>query len=163
MEKLAGKFGNLPTAMLAYTGVKELSKHAGTAKEWADWVKDLGETPEEIAELSAKATTARDTITQIQEMLKARPDLLEGEQGEKLKEQLDEVIKKTDKTLSKMTNMLADLSKNSAKEGTLWRGLQDFWNSYQYKNEWEDKVKAADEDLQKDLVSLSTLMVNVHT
>lgn len=156
-------FGSVPGAFMAYHGVKELKEHAGTAKEWVDWLKDLGETPEEIDELSAKATTARDTISQIQAMLKSRPDLLEDDAGEKLKEQIEDNIKETDKTLGKMTKMLSELSKNSAKEGTMWSGLQDFWNSYQYKNEWEDKIKAADDDLQKNLASLSTLMVNVNT
>lgn len=151
--------GSFPSTILAYTGVKELSKHADSAKEWIDWLKDMGETPEEIEELSSKVDTARDTIAQIRKTIEQRPDLVEGN----LKEQIEEAVKKADKTLASLTKMIADLSKNTGQEGTAMRTAQTFWNSYQYKNEWEDKVKAADKELQQRLTSLSTLMVNVYS
>lgn len=115
--------------------------------------------------LSAKTTTARDTITQIQETLKARPDLLEGETGKALKDQIEDQIKSTDKALGKMNKMLADLTHQGAKEGdgNIVAGIEKYWNSYRYKEEWEGKLKAADAELQKELAALSTLMVNVYS
>lgn len=153
----------IPRALVTLEGLKSLNEHAGTAKEWAEWLNDLRGAPEEMQSLSARAATARDTVNQIQNSVEARPDLLDGENGEKLKEQIEEAIKSTNKVLGKMTKMLEDLSKNGAKEATVWSGLQDFYNSYKYKSEWEDKVKKADEDLQKELGVLSTLMVNIYS
>lgn len=125
-------------------------------------MNDLQGAPEEIQALSAKATTAKDTITQIQRSLEARPDLVEGESGQILKQQIESAIKSADKALGEMTELLQDLG-NDGTEGTVWKGLQDFYNSYRYKNEWEEKIKEAEVNLQKELATLSTLMVNIYS
>lgn len=156
-------FSKIPKSLVTFSGLQALNEHADTAKEWADWLNELRGAPEEMQSLSARAATARDTVNQIQNSIKARPDLLEGESGEKLKEQIEDAIESTNKVLQKMTKMLEDLSKNGAKEATVWSGLQEFYNSYRYKSEWEDKVKKADDDLQKELGVLSTLMVNIYS
>jgi chromosome segregation ATPase len=156
-------FGNMPAAMATYAGVKELSKHADTAKEWATWLEDLHETPEEIDSLSNKASTARDTIKQVEQTLKTRPDLLEGEDGERLREQIEDAVKSTNKALGKMTTLLAEITKKGAKNGDVINGLQDFWRSYRYKDEFEGKIKAADDALQKELTLLGNLMFNIHS
>ncbi|KAL6401003.1 Ankyrin-3 [Ilyonectria robusta] len=158
-----GDFLNqLPKALATFTGLKVLTDHADSAKEWADWLNDLHGAPEEIQALSAKATTAKDTITQIQRSLEARPDLVEGESGQILKQQIESGIKSADKALGEMTELLEDLG-NDGTEGTVWKGLQDFYNSYRYKNEWEEKIKEAEVNLQKELATLSTLMVNIYS
>ncbi|KAI9900241.1 hypothetical protein N3K66_004503 [Trichothecium roseum] len=156
-------FNNMPSALATYAGIKAVTKHADVAKEWVDWLRDLGEAPEEIDSLSAKATTARDTISQVQEMLKKRPDLLEGERGEQLKEQIEDSIQDTDKSLGKMTKLLSEISKKGVQGSSPLNGLQEFWRSYQYKDNYEDKVKQADEELQRELMSLSTLMMNLYS
>ncbi|KAF7547411.1 hypothetical protein G7Z17_g7738 [Cylindrodendrum hubeiense] len=155
-------FDKLPQAFATFSGLKILTDHADSAKEWAEWLNDLQGAPEEIQALSAKATTAKDTITQIQRMLEARPDLVEGESGQILKQQIESTIKSADTALDDMTELLQDLG-NDGTEGTVWKGLQDFYNSYRYKNEWEEKIKEADVNLQKELVTLSTLMVNIYS
>lgn len=157
--------GQMPTAFAAYAGINAVTKNADVAKEWISWLNDLGETPEEIQSMSAKATTARDTITQVQRTLKARPDLLEdGEVGEQLKEQIEDAIADTDKALGKMTKLLSEISKKGAAEhGNVINGMQEFWRSYRYKEEFEGKVKQADEELQKGMTTLSTLMVNIYS
>ncbi|KAK7419796.1 hypothetical protein QQX98_003169 [Neonectria punicea] len=152
----------LPQALATFGGLKALTDHADTAKEWADWLNDLHGAPEEIQALSAKATTAKDTITQIQHSLQARPDLVEGESGQILKQQIEAAVKSADKALAEMTELLQDLG-NDGSEGTVWKGLQDFYNSYRYKNEWEAKIKEAEVNLQKELGTLSTLMVNIYS
>lgn len=158
-----GEFlSQLPKALATFTGLKVLTDHADSAKEWADWLNDLHGAPEEIQALSAKATTAKDTITQIQRSLEARPDLVEGESGQILKQQIESGIKSADKALGEMTELLEDLG-NDGTEGTVWKGLQDFYNSYRYKNEWEEKIKEAEVNLQKELATLSTLMVNIYS
>ncbi|KAG9255504.1 uncharacterized protein F5Z01DRAFT_635135 [Emericellopsis atlantica] len=159
-----GSFLNqMPNAFMTYAGLKAVTKHADTAKDWIKWLNDMSETPEEIDELSAKASTARDTITQVQETLKARPDLVEGDKGEKLKEQIEEAVGETDKALGKMTKLLSEISKKGADHGNVVNGMQDFWRSYRYKEEFKDQVEKADEDLQKELTKLSTLMVNIYS
>ncbi|KAM5357758.1 hypothetical protein ACJZ2D_015946 [Fusarium nematophilum] len=148
---------HLPQALATYAGVKSLSSHADSAKEWADWFVNIQNAPEEMHALSAKATTARDTIAQIQSTLAARPDLVEGDGAISLRQQIESAIKSAIKALDKMTELLQDLSSDGT-EGKVWSGLQEFYNSYKYKNEWEAKIKEADEDLEKQLGALSTLM-----
>lgn len=156
---------NMPTALAAYAGWQFLTKNADKAKEWTDWFKNLHDAPDEIQELNEKTTQARETITQIEELIKSRPDLLDGASGEKLKEKIDASIKSTDAALGKMNKMLADLSTKGAEEGhgNVARGLEKYWNSYRYRDEWQDKVKAADNDLQKELSSLGALMSGVYS
>lgn len=154
---------HMPSALLTYAGIKAVTKHADTAKEWVKWLNELNDTPEEIDEMSAKATTARDTINQVQETLKARPDLVEGDTGEKLKEQIEDAVKDTDKALGKMTKLLSEISKKGSSEGDAVSGMQGFWNSYRYQDEYKDKVEKANDELQKELGSLSTLMVNIYS
>ncbi|KAM5350183.1 hypothetical protein ACJ41O_006688 [Fusarium nematophilum] len=153
---------HLPQALATYAGVKSLSSHADSAKEWADWFVNIQNAPEEMHALSAKATTARDTIAQIQSTLAARPDLVEGDGAISLRQQIESAIKSAIKALDKMTELLQDLSSDGT-EGKVWSGLQEFYNSYKYKNEWEAKIKEADEDLEKQLGALSTLMVNIYS
>lgn len=156
-------FGNMPTAIAAYAGLKTLSKQADNAKEWINWLSELSETPEEIQELADKADLARDTVSQVQQLIKARPDLLEGDkQAEALKEQIDEAVKSTDKALAKMSRLLAEISKKGADQGDAVNGMKEFWRSYRYKDEYEEKVKKADDDVQKELAGLSTLMMNLN-
>lgn len=153
----------MPTAIAAYAGLKSLSKQADAAKEWIDWFAELSDTPEEIQELSDKADVARDTIAQVQQLIKARPDLLEGDkQGEVLKEQIEDAVESTNKALGKMTKLLAEISKKGggSEQGNMMR---DFWRSYRYKEEFADKIEAADADVQKELNGLSKLMLNLNT
>ncbi|KAM0553103.1 hypothetical protein ACHAPJ_007651 [Fusarium lateritium] len=152
----------LPQAFGTYAGVQALSEHADTAKEWADWFLDLRKTPEEIHELSAKATTAKDTITQIQNTLAARPDIIEGDDARPMRKQIEEAIKNATGSLDKMTKLLQEISSDGL-EGTKFGGLEEFYNSYKYKDEWEEKIKLADADLEKQLASLSKLMVNIYS
>ncbi|KAH8178111.1 ankyrin repeat domain-containing protein [Sarocladium implicatum] len=162
---LASFMPNMPTALAAYAGWQFLTKNADKAKEWTDWFKDLQDAPDEIQDLNEKTTQARETITQIQELIKTRPDLLEGASGEKLKEKIGAAIKSTDTALGKMNKMLADLSTKGAKEGdgNVAHGLEKYWNSYRYRDEWQDKIKAADNDLQKELASLGALMSGIYS
>lgn len=154
----------MPAAFATYAGLKTVTEHADTAKEWISWLNDLNETPDEIQSMSAKATTARDTIVQVQQSLQARPDLLEGDTGEQLREQIEDAVESTDKALGRMTKLLSEISKKgSAEHGDVVSGMQEFWRSYRYKDEFEDKVKKADEELQKEMTGLSTLMVNIYS
>lgn len=153
----------MPAAFTTYAGIKAVTKHADTAKDWIKWLGEMNETPEEIQDMSAKATTARDTITQVQETLKARPDLLEDDKGQTLKGQIEDAISDTDKALGGMTKLLSEISKKGADHGDAINGMQEFWRSYRYKDEFKEKVEKADEDLQKELTHLSTLMVNIYS
>ncbi|KAH6952959.1 hypothetical protein DER45DRAFT_364308 [Fusarium avenaceum] len=153
---------HLPQALATYAGVEALSEHADTAKEWADWFMDMRKTPEEIHEVSAKVTTAKDTITQIQNTLEARPDIIEGDDALPMRKQIDESIKNATTALDKMTKLLQEISSDGL-EGTVFGGLEEFYNSYKYKDEWEKKIKLADADLEKQLASLSKLMVNIYS
>ena len=156
-------FNHVPAALTTYAGIKAVTKHADTAKDWIKWLGEMNETPEEIQDMSAKATTARDTITQVQETLKARPDLLEDDKGQTLKGQIEDAISDTDKALGGMTKLLSEISKKGADHGDAINGMQEFWRSYRYKDEFKEKVEKADEDLQKELTHLSTLMVNIYS
>lgn len=156
-------FNNMPTAIAAYAGLKTLSKQADSAKEWIDWFTELSDTPEEIQELSDKADVARDTIKQVRQLIKARPDLLEGDkQGEALKEQIEDAVDSTNRALGKMTKLLAEISKKSggSEQASMMR---DFWRSYRYRDEFKDKIEKADVDVQKELTGLSKLMLNLNT
>ncbi|QGI86020.1 hypothetical protein CEK25_012749 [Fusarium fujikuroi] len=101
---------HFPQAVAAYAGIEALGKHADTAKEWTDWFMKLQKTPEEIHELSAKATTARDTITQIQNTLEARPDIIEGDDAKPMRRQIDEAIRNATAALDEMTKLLQEIS-----------------------------------------------------
>ncbi|KAH7242159.1 hypothetical protein BKA59DRAFT_480117 [Fusarium tricinctum] len=153
---------HLPQALATYAGVEALGEHADTAKEWADWFMDMRKTPEEIHEVSAKVTTAKDTITQIQNTLEARPDIIEGDDAIPMRKQIDESIENTTAALDKMTKLLQEISSDGL-EGTVFGGLEEFYNSYKYKDEWEKKIKLADADLEKQLAALSKVMVNVYS
>lgn len=113
--------------------------------------------------LSTKAQTAKDTITQIQNTLEARPDLVEGDSGKRLRDQIEDAIKSTDKVLGEQTKILQELGETTASDGSILSGIQEFWNSYKYRSEWEGKIKAADEALQSELSGLSTLMINLYS
>ncbi|KAF5982809.1 hypothetical protein FCOIX_3534 [Fusarium coicis] len=153
---------HFPQAVAAYAGIEALGKHADTAKEWTDWFMKLQKTPAEIHELSAKATTARDTITQIQNTLEARPDIIEGDDARPMRRQIDEAIRNATAALDEMTKLLQEISSDGL-EGTMFGGLEEFYNSYRYKDEWEEKIKLADGELEKQLAALSTLMVNIYS
>lgn len=154
----------LPRALATFTGLKILTDHVDTAKEWADWLNDLQGAPEEIQALSAKATTTKDTITQIQRSLEARPDLVEGESGHLLKQQIEAAIKSTDASLEEMTKLLEEVGNDGTEgDGAVWKGLTDFYGSVRYKNTWEGKIKEAEATLQNELGTLSTLMVNIYS
>ncbi|KAF5588101.1 hypothetical protein FPCIR_7292 [Fusarium pseudocircinatum] len=153
---------HFPQAVAAYAGIEALGKHADTAKEWTDWFMKLQKTPEEIHELSAKATTARDTITQIQNTLEARPDIIEGDDAKPMRRQIDEAIRNATAALDEMTKLLQEISSDGL-EGTMFGGLEEFYNSYKYKDEWEEKIKLADGELEKQLAALSKLMVNIYS
>ena len=148
---------------MSYAGFHALTENADKAKEWVDYLLDLKGTPSEIHDLSAKAYTARDTINQIQQSLIARPDLLEGESGERLKDQIEDTCKGAEDTLKSMTNMLAALTESGAEEGSLRRGLEDYWKSYRYKNDFKEEIEQLDGELQGQLQQLSLLMVNVYS
>ncbi|SCO89215.1 uncharacterized protein FRV6_13343 [Fusarium oxysporum] len=153
---------HFPQAVAAYAGIEALGKHADTAKEWTDWFMKLQKTPEEIHELSAKATAARDTITQIQNTLEARPDIIEGDDAKPMRRQIDEAIRNATAALDEMTKLLQEISSDGL-EGTMFGGLEEFYNSYKYKDEWEEKIKLADGELEKQLAALSKLMVNIYS
>jgi hypothetical protein len=61
-----------------------------------------------------------------------------------------------------MTKLLQEISSDGL-EGTVFGGLEEFYNSYKYKDEWEKKIKLADADLEKQLAALSKVMVNVYS
>ncbi|KAM0347694.1 hypothetical protein ACHAPU_004709 [Fusarium lateritium] len=153
---------HLPQAFATYAGVEALSQHADTAKEWTDWFMEMRKTPEEIHELSAKATTARDTITQIQNTLEARPDIIDGDDALPMRKQIDESIKNATTALDQMSKLLQEISSHGL-EGRVLGGLEEFYNSYKYKDEWEEKIKLADADLEKQLAALSKIMVNIYS
>ena len=143
--------------MLAtHLGLKSLSDSADKAKEWADWVGDIKEAPEEISDLTARTTTTRDTITQIQSAIEARPDLMEGESGQVLRKQIESAIDDAKQALKKMTKLLQDLD-NDGNRGRVMNGIEEFYHSYKYKNEWENKIK------EKQIGTLSMLMVNIYS
>ncbi|CAM1509562.1 Fc.00g033010.m01.CDS01 [Cosmosporella sp. VM-42] len=162
-NKSANLFKMIPEALAAYGGLEALSEHADTAKGWADWLNQIRDAPEEIHGLSAKVQTARDTITQIQNTLEARPDLVEGDSGQRLRSQIEAAIKSSNEVLTKMTKVLQDLSETTAEDGSIMSGVQEFYNSYKYRNEYENKIKEADGELQKELSGLSTLMINLYS
>ncbi|KAH7247769.1 hypothetical protein MRS44_010760 [Fusarium solani] len=153
---------HLPKALATYIGVKSLNEHADTAKEWADWFMNIQKAPDEMRGLSSKVTAAKDTIDQIQNTITARPDLLEGDSADALRQQIESAIKNAKVALDKMTKLLQDLSDDGL-EGTVWEGFHNFYSSYRYKNEWEAKIKAADADLEKQLGTLNSLMVNIYS
>ncbi|KAF4339461.1 hypothetical protein FBEOM_6582 [Fusarium beomiforme] len=153
---------HFPQAVAAYAGIEALGKHADTAKEWTDWFMKLQKTPAEIHELSAKATTARDTITQIQNTLEARPDIIDGDDAKPMRRQIDEAIRNATAALDELTKLLQEISSDGL-EGTMFGGLEEFYNSYKYKDEWEEKIKLADAELEKQLAALSKLMVNIYS
>lgn len=152
----------LPQAFAAYLGLKSLSDYADKAKEWTDWLGDIKEAPEEMSDLSTKTTTARDTITQIQNAIKARPDLLEGDSGSVLREQVETAMEDARVALKKLTKMLQELD-NVGNRGAMMNEIEEFYHSYRYKDEWEDKIKEADQELEKQLGTLSVLMVNIYS
>ncbi|KAJ4327708.1 hypothetical protein N0V84_001815 [Fusarium piperis] len=153
---------HLPKALATYIGVKSLNEHADTAKEWADWFMNMQKAPDEMRALSSKVTAAKDTIARIQDTITARPDLLEGDSADALRQQIESAIKNAKVALDKMTKLLQDLSDDGL-EGTVWEGFHEFYSSYRYKNEWEAKIKAADADLEKQLGALNSLMVNIYS
>lgn len=152
----------LPQVLATHLGLKSLSDSADKAKEWADWVGDIKEAPEEISDLTARTTTTRDTITQIQSAIEARPDLMEGESGQVLRKQIESAIDDAKQALKKMTKLLQDLD-NDGNRGRVMNGIEEFYHSYKYKNEWENKIKAADAELEKQIGTLSMLMVNIYS
>ncbi|RGP66988.1 hypothetical protein FLONG3_8646 [Fusarium longipes] len=153
---------HLPKAFATYASIEALSEHADTAKDWADWFMNLRKTPEEIHELSANVTTAKDTITQIQNTLEARPDIIDGDDARPMRKQIDDAIRNATAALDKMTKLLQEISSDGL-EGTMFASLEEFYNSYKYKDEWEEKIKLADAELEKELASLSKLMVNIYS
>ncbi|EEU42728.1 uncharacterized protein NECHADRAFT_105186 [Fusarium vanettenii 77-13-4] len=153
---------HLPKALATYIGVKSLNEHADTAKEWADWFMNIQKAPDELRDLSSKVTAAKDTIDQIQTTITARPDLLEGDSADALRQQIESAMKNAKVALNKMTKLLQDL-RDDGLEGTVWEGFHNFYSSYRYKNEWEDKIKEADADLEKQLGTLNSLMVNIYS
>ncbi|KAF4975558.1 hypothetical protein FZEAL_7673 [Fusarium zealandicum] len=161
-KKTSELLQNIPKAVGTYAGIQALTEHAGTAKEWADWFMNIQKVPDEIQGLSAKVTTARDTIAQIQNTLTARPDLFAGDDGEELRMETEEAIKNANKALEMMTLLLHDLSKDGT-EGTALDRLGEFYRSYKYEKEWKEKIQAADADVQKQLGALNTLMVNIYS
>lgn len=162
-QKEHGLFEKLGGAFVAYSGFEALSEHANSAKQWADWLKELRDAPEEIHSVSAKVQTAKDTITQIQNTLEARPDLVDGESGKRLHGQIDDAIESTNETLTKMTEVLQDVGESTASSDGIMGGVEEFYNSYKYRSKWEGKIKEADDELQKELGVLSTLMINLYS
>ncbi|KFA79941.1 hypothetical protein S40288_05118 [Stachybotrys chartarum IBT 40288] len=155
--------GGFFKTMATFAGLEALAGHVNTVKEWTDWYSDIQGSPDEMRALAARVITARDTVTQIQGTLEARPDLVEGDAGEKLREQIGDAIADTNKSLKTMSGLLEELSKNNTGEGTVLRGVENFWNSYRYKTSFGEKLQEADADLQKQLAQLSTLMVNIYS
>lgn len=157
-------FSKFPKTFATYAGIRALSEHADKAKEWVEWLNNVNDAPDEIRALSARITTARDTIQQMKDCLKARPDLIEDETGQAIKSQIEDTIDSTSETLKKMTKLLASFS-GAAREdnnNTALGRLEGFWHSYNYKNEGEEQIKSADAELQQQLLQLGTLMSNIY-
>ncbi|RFU79686.1 ankyrin [Trichoderma arundinaceum] len=155
-------FGKFPTSFATYAGIRALSEHADKAKEWVEWFNNVNDAPDEIRALSARVTTARDTIQQMKECLEARPDLIEDETGQALKSQIEGAIDSTSETLKKMTKLLASFSGAARQDNTALGRLEGFWHSYNYKHEGEEQIKSADAELQQQLLQLGTLMSNIY-
>ncbi|KAK5994815.1 Ankyrin-3 [Cladobotryum mycophilum] len=162
VDGVEGFFKRFPTSFATYTAVKELSKHADRAKEWAEWFNHVNGAPDEIRLLSSKVKIAKDTVLQIQSSLEARPDLIEDETGQNLKVQIDEVIDNTSETLKRMTKLLSSFTAAVQQDGTALGRLEGFWHSYNYKNEGEGQIRATDAELQIHLTELTTLMSNIY-
>jgi hypothetical protein len=149
--------------LATFAGLEALVGHVNTVKDLTEWYSDIAGSPEEMRALSARVVTARDTVTQIQAMLEARPDLVEGDAGKKLRDQIEDAISDTNGSLKTMSGLLEELNSHATGEGTVLRGVENFWNSYRYKSTFGDKLKEADGDLQGQLSTLSTLMVNIYS
>ncbi|KAL6803598.1 ankyrin [Trichoderma sp. SZMC 28012] len=155
-------FSKFPTSFATYAGIRALSEHADKAKEWVEWFNDVNDAPDEIRALSTRISTTRDTIQQMKECLEARPDLIEDESGQVLKSHIEDAIESTSETLKKMTKLLASFSGAAKQDSTALGRLEGFWHSYNYKNEGEEQIKAADAELQQQLLQLGTLMSNIY-
>ncbi|KAM0521302.1 hypothetical protein ACHAPE_002780 [Trichoderma viride] len=157
-------FNKFPKTFVTYAGIRALSEHADKAKEWVEWLNNVNDAPDEIRVLSARITTARDTIQQMKDCLKARPDLIEDETGQVLKLQIEETIEGTSETLKKMTKLLASFSGAASDENnnTALGRLEGFWHSYNYKHEGEEQIKSADAELQQQLLQLGFYMSNIY-
>ncbi|KAL7930758.1 ankyrin [Trichoderma chlorosporum] len=155
-------FSKFPTSFATYAGIRALSEHADKAKEWVEWFNNVNDAPDEIRALSIRISTTRDTIQQMKECLEARPDLIEDESGQVLKSHIEDAIEGTSETLKKMTKLLASFSGAAKQDGTALGRLEGFWHSYNYKNEGEEQIKAADVELQLQLLQLGTLMSNIY-
>ncbi|OPB41775.1 ankyrin repeat [Trichoderma guizhouense] len=155
-------FSKFPTSFATYAGIRALSEHADKAKEWVEWFNDVNDAPDEIRALSTRISTTRDTIQQMKECLEARPDLIEDESGQVLKSHIEDAIESTSETLKKMTKLLASFSGAAKQDSTALGRLEGFWHSYNYKNEGEEQIKAADVELQQQLLQLGTLMSNIY-
>ncbi|KAH7305922.1 hypothetical protein B0I35DRAFT_110233 [Stachybotrys elegans] len=160
----SGGRGKFFSSIATFAGIDALASQAGNIKDWIDWYGDISESSEEMKALATHVTTARDTVTQIQGTLEARPDLVEGKSGEKIKEQIEDAIADTNKSLKVMTDLLQELKQNDDDgHGGVMKNVENFWNSYRYKTNFEDKLKKVDADLQAQLGVLSTLMVNIYS
>ncbi|KAM0473009.1 hypothetical protein ACHAPX_008372 [Trichoderma viride] len=157
-------FNKFPKTFVTYAGIRALSEHADKAKEWVEWLNNVNDAPDEIRALSARITTARDTIQQMKDCLKARPDLIEDETGQVLKLQIENTIDSTSETLKKMTKLLASFSRAARDENndTALGRLEGFWHSYNYKHEGEEQIKSADAELQQQLLQLGFYMSNIY-
>ncbi|UKZ50387.1 hypothetical protein TrVGV298_004647 [Trichoderma virens] len=155
-------FNKFPTSFATYAGIRALSEHADKAKEWVEWFNNVNDAPDEIRALSTRISTTRDTIQQMKECLEARPDLIEDETGQVLKSHIEDAIDSTSETLKKMTKLLASFSGAAKQDSTALGRLEGFWHSYNYKNEGEEQIKAADAELQQQLLQLGTLMSNIY-
>ncbi|KAL6696938.1 ankyrin [Trichoderma pleuroticola] len=155
-------FSKFPTSFATYAGIRALSEHADKAKEWVEWFNDVNDAPDEIRALSTRISTTRDTIQQMKECLEARPDLIEDESGQVLKSHIEDAIESTSETLKKMTKLLASFSGAAKQDSTALGRLEGFWHSYNYKHEGEEQIKAADAELQQQLLQLGTLMSNIY-
>lgn len=156
-------FNKFPKTFVTYAGIRALSEHADKAKEWVEWLNNVNDAPDEIRALSARITTARDTIQQMKDCLKARPDLIEDETGQVLKLQIEDTIDRTSETLKQMTKLLASFSGAAREDNNTALGrLEGFWHSYNYKHEGEEQIKSADAELQQQLLQLGTLMSNIY-
>ncbi|TFA99763.1 Tankyrase-2 [Trichoderma ghanense] len=155
-------FSKFPTSFATYAGIRALSEHADKAKEWVEWFNNVNDAPDEIRALTSKISTTRDTIQQMKECIEARPDLIEDETGQVLKSHIEDAIDSTSETLKRMTKLLAGFSGAAKQDGTALGRLEGFWHSYNYKHEGEEQIKAADAELQQQLLQLGTLMSNIY-
>ncbi|KAK1238438.1 hypothetical protein MKX07_006584 [Trichoderma sp. CBMAI-0711] len=155
-------FSKFPTSFATYAGIRALSEHADKAKEWVEWFNNVNDAPDEIRALTSRISTTRDTVQQMKECIEARPDLIEDETGQVLKSHIEEAIDSTSETLKKMTKLLAGFSGAAKQDGTALGRLEGFWHSYNYKHEGEEQIKAADAELQQQLLQLGTLMSNIY-